>query len=285
MKKNLAGHISTLMLVPALIALAQANAVQAQGYFFSGSVGGPSGFGNGYQEIPFADLDSHGNGGSLYIGTSVTLAFGAISGSLVYNPAASTMQMIGAVSVASSTINGVFSTSFTDTQMINGVAVPASVSLNYTIGNINNGLLSFDTGAVKANNNGHPTSWTLPVRIPVSGTYSFVTGGQTLSGAFNYTLTLNTLFNLQSATSSSMSFSEDTVPDSTSLDISLGQVNASNGGKVNLHAKDPSDGTTYQSWHVDNGQAIVPEPSTYALLGCGMVTIALAIRKRSRGNT
>jgi hypothetical protein len=267
-----------------LIGFASPGTMRAQTYYFSAPVIAAQGKGNGYQEIPFADggnpnsgpFNNNGNGGGKYPGFSSDLSFGTVNGTLVYNPAASTMRLLGNVAISYDT----FGSSFNDNQMVKGSLVPAQVGVNYSVGNVNNGVLSFDSGVVQPMN-GSTARWQMNMQLPISGNYSFTSGGQTYNGAFNYTLNLGTTLSLQSASSGSLNFSQDTVPDAESLAISLAQVDAGNGSQMNLFATDPSDGQTYVSWHVDNITAEAPEPGSFAIAGLGLLLVMVWRRRYS----
>lgn len=277
------------MMMPLLLGLTHPAITFGQTYYFGAPVAGFQGSGSGYQEIPFADSGNPNfgpfgsNGGGMYPGFGSTLSFGTANGILVYNQAAGTMRLSGDVTLGS----GSYSSTFSDNQTINGNLVPATVSVNYTIGNQQNGLLAFDTGVIQ-HASGDNNAWSLTLQVPVSGTYSLATGGQTYNGTFSYTLNLATTLKLQSFSAKSLTFSQDTLPDSESLSVALAKVTAENGVVMNLDAKDPSDGQTYVSWHLDNiiaqvSTSPVPEPSTLALLGCGLLGVGL-LGRRGRSN-
>jgi hypothetical protein len=258
-----------------LIGFASLGTVRAQTYYYSTPVLGSRDSGSGYQEIPFADTGHAGDPGRLFSGLTSTLSFGTVNGTLAYNPVASTMHLSGNVSISYDT----FSSSFNDNQMVGGSLVPAQVSVSYSIGNVNNGVLSFDSGVVQ-HQFGSTTQWGINLQLPISGNYSFATGGQTYNGVFSYTLNLPTILNLQSVSSSSLNFSQDTSTGGESLIVPLAQVSADNGAQLNLTARDPSDGDTFISWHQDNVTAEVPEPGSMAIVGLGLL-LAVVCRRPS----
>ena len=117
--------------------------------------------------------------------------------------------------------------------------------------------------------------------MPVSGSYSIVTGGQTYTEFF-YSLGIPIFVNTVNTTDTSLTIYEDTVQDGNdTFGGTLPDFVASNGMEVGFGTKDPSDGATYYGWKMDNLIATVPEPSTFAVLGFGLEGCALFRRRKT----
>ena len=263
------------MVVIALLEFAALDTCLCQTYYFTGS--GHS----GNEEIPFADPgnpnyggSANGNGGGKFPGTSGDVDFGPLNGTLIYDPVTNTLELLGNVGISGWNGSGFFS----DNQTINGVLVPATVSVNYTVGNVDEGIFAFDTGAVPLNPAGPTSSFDVP--LPVSGSYSLVTGGETYSGTYSYTLNISTTVHYSVINSNSVDFSMDTVGGDL-LVVPLAQITADNGVQVDLTAEDPSDGDTYQEWHVDNVVAVVPEPDASEMLLLAFSALGLSVCRAS----
>jgi hypothetical protein len=269
------------MVVIAFLEFATLDTCLCQTYYFTGGVGSGAG-GSGYQEIPFADPGNpnyggsgNGNGGGKFPGSSGNVDFGPLNGRLIHDPVANTLELLGNVGISGWNGSGFFS----DNQTINGVLVPATVSVNYTVGNVDDAAFSFDTGAVPFNPAGPAYSFDVP--LPISGSYSLVTGGETYSGSYSYTLDISTAVHYSVINSNCVDFSMDTVGGfGEDLYVPLAQITADNGIQVDLTAEDPSDGVTYREWHVDNVVAVVPEPSASEMLLLAFSGLGLYVWRR-----
>ncbi|HUA65245.1 MAG TPA: hypothetical protein VME24_05315, partial [Alphaproteobacteria bacterium] len=200
-------------------------------------------------------------------GTSGSVEFGPLNGTLIYDPVANTLELLGSVGISGWNGSG----SFNDNQTINGVLVPATVSVNYTVGNVDDGVFSFDTGAEPGNE--------FDVPLPISGSYSLVTGGQTYSGTYSYTLNISTDVHYSVINSNSVDFSMDSLSGEL-LVVPLAQITADNGVQVDLTAEDPSDGATYVEWHADNVVAVVSESSASEMLLLAFSGMGLYVCRR-----
>lgn len=261
---NLRKKLPVIMMVCALFGAHPGTLFAQSSFYFSAPL-------NGYQEIPFTD--EAGNApGDIGPGNQNDANFGTVNGTVLYNPSASTVEMQGNVA-----LNYSSSLTFSDPHSNNGNNTPASVSINYTVGNVNNGVLSFDTGPVNVGDG-------MSVPIPVSGTYALTTGGQTYNGAFSYTLMLNTSFQIQSVNESSMTFTMDDLLSHGGghMRNPLADVNAANGVEMALYAEDHSDGVSYYNWQMNNVTALAPEPGTLTLLSVGAAGLLMSLRRRTK---
>ena len=174
--------------------------------------------------------------------------------------------------------------SFNDNQSVNGSPVTATVTVNSGVANVNNGTISFDSGVIQ-HSGGANNQWEISMQVPISGTYSLATGGQTYNGSFQETLYLPTYLDLQSSSSSSLTFNQNNVNGTETGGATLAQVTAANGAKLTLSSLDPSDGQTYGSWQLNNVNATAPEPKDWVLFTCGLFAVLLARRRfRSRNS-
>jgi hypothetical protein len=253
-----------------LFLLASPVTLRAQSYYFSAAV-------NGYQEVPFGDPNNPNSGpfGGRYPGFNWDVQFGTLNGTLIYNSAEGTMEMMGTLGINPVSYNG----SFKDNQNVNGSYVTASVTVNSGVANPNNGTMSFDSGVV-SHMNGQNNQWEISMQVPITGTYSLATGGQTYNGSFTETLTLPTYLNMQSVDANSLTFSQNNASGTESGGATLAQVTADNGVKLTLASIDPSDGQTYATWQLNNVNATAPEPGTTILLIVGLVGLGISNRRR-----
>ena len=263
------------------ICVAVTEELRAQTYYFSAPVAGDSsGNGSGQQALDYSDPQNTANGYVPYPVGSENVTFGTVTGSLTYNSVADTLRFAGSVTANNSASTVVFS----DNQKVNGVQTPATITVNYAVGNLGN--IAFDSGTVGAVSflgTPIPNEFELNVPLNVSGTYSLASGGQVHDGTFGYTVYLPLLVEIGQVTADSLTFTEDS-DNSSPSDVGsyeLGQWNADDGVQMTLNTVS-SDTSTYFSWHVDGDTGVVPEPTTIVILGCGLFGLALLRRRATR---
>jgi hypothetical protein len=169
------------------MAFAMTGSSQIQIYQFSESI-------TGSLTMSVQDVDSNAPSGSA---GSFLLNFNTLSETIYLDPEGETLRQVGTISVTPSAPN----IQFEETQTISGpppvfpnpppppTNVLGSVTVNLALSGGN--LLSFDTGIQPITWNGSAytvESGLTSAAFPVSGSYSLVTGGQTYTGEFSYTL-------------------------------------------------------------------------------------------------
>jgi PEP-CTERM motif len=201
---------------------------------------------------------------------------GALSDTVVINPTAYTIEESGSIYLAPMEN----SLSVTETQSITSViqdfpnppmTVTTPVTGNWTITmSLSGGAYSFDTGVQPLSWNGSEYTFNgdTTVQIPISISYSLVTGGQTYSGTginadLNFPLALNDELDVAN------------YPGSISLNP--------NSSFYNLPY---ISGPTVTSFTASDGfrtdlVASVPEPTTWALLGTALLTAKFMKRRQS----
>ncbi len=130
--------------------------------------------------------DANGPSGS---SGSISLTFTNLIETVYLDPVAETIRQVGTVSYTRSAPN----ISIQETQSVSQFPnPPVNVSGTVTVTiDLSGGKLSFDTGVQPVTWSGTAQGYTFSSRIgniPVTGSYSLVTGGQTYTGTFNYYL-------------------------------------------------------------------------------------------------
>jgi hypothetical protein len=248
--------------------------VHAQIYFVSTPV-------NGYVQLAVEDA-----AGSASACGSGNAGFGILNDTVYLDLKADTIREVGSVS-----LGGSGSFTFDDGRIVDGSNglqfVAANVTLNLNVPN----ALFFDTGV-------QPLVWVPAVHsyeftaalasIPVTGTYSVVTGGQTYNGALNYNLYTGMLLLFQQISTSGYPVFV------TLAGLNGGELQhpgpqlvyftALDGLNIELHAGE-QDGTYSYGWSL-NPFAIeadlIPEPGTLALVALGTCTLTVLHRRRRR---
>jgi hypothetical protein len=142
---------------------------------------------SGYLTMSAADL----NGPTGSSGT-INLNFNSLTETIYLDPVAGTIRQVGAISATPSAPN----IQFQETQSVPGQFPnpPTNVSGIVTVNLApTGGILSFDTGPQSVTWDAALSAYTVDAVIfaqglPMSGSYSIVTGGQTNTGSFSYTL-------------------------------------------------------------------------------------------------
>lgn len=206
---------------------------------------------------------------------------------------AMTVRQVGFVSVQNPTITATFD----DTHSVSGHGVPASLSLSQTLPN---GGFSFDTGP-------QPIVWNASAKqyqldqfagnaylggIPVTGSYALTTGNHTFSGNLNYSISPNsfpppntfTTFTPQGETALVLNGLNGPNSYYSMGPDAVGQEAPPNGFQMQLEAGQ-DDHLDYFGWSSGSATATLtptPEPSTYALLGMGLMGLVCLGRRRIR---
>jgi PEP-CTERM motif len=229
---------------------------------------------------------------------SIGLTFNTLTETIYLDPVAQTIRQVGFVSVSPSAPNIVFN----ESRQVPGQFPnpPQQVSATVTVNlGLTGGGLSFDTGA-------RPVTWNNTVQaytvdstignIPVSGSYSLLTGGQTYTGSFNYYLynylgwagtysQLSTIQYPNSISLSSMVISGGMFCEAVSSS-DVADVTAANGLDMQLSPGSYMWGLVYAEsfgWSSDPVTATlaVPEPSLFPILGLGLCGM-IFLRRRQR---
>ncbi|HEV2435866.1 MAG TPA: PEP-CTERM sorting domain-containing protein [Verrucomicrobiae bacterium] len=155
----------------------------------------------------------------------------------------------------------------------NGPVTLATVTVNDTVGS--GGSVAFDSGIMGSSVGG---SFTLS--IPVNGNYSLDTGGQTYTGTFSYTFDMLVGVQISQMGDGTLTFNEQSSPAEVGLaglwpPIS---VTADNGVQLNLSSAS-QDGAVHSNFEIQ-GTAVVPEPNSLAILGCGVFGFAFWPRRQ-----
>ena len=192
---------------------------------------------------------------------------GTLDETLIYDPAADTLRQVGSLTLNT----GYISSGFSESRM---------VGTNWLTANLSTSL--YLPSYVTFDNSGQNASYEVGCDIPITGSYEVDADGQTLTGQLGYDLGLSTYTTISSVTSTSLTFQM-----SSGHGLADGpwmaSVTASNGLDVNLIGG-ANDRSYYWSWSVGPVTAmVVPEPTTCALVGTGILILCAAVRrKRSR---
>jgi hypothetical protein len=188
-------------------ALAMDSQAQVQVYQFSTPISGYLTMG-AYNWYGVPEGSVNGN----FSGTFMNY-FSNLSETVYLDPVNETLRQVGTITYTPSATNIQFqetqtftitiTNSFPNTDTYTNVNVSGDVTVNLAL---NGGVLSFDTGPIGLESVGDG-DWDINLFarnqiLPCSGSYSLVTGGQTLSGSFSYYLDLETAlgFNVLSTT-------------------------------------------------------------------------------------
>ncbi len=255
-----------------VMALGFLGTAQAQIYFVSTPV-------NGYVQLAVEDA-----AGSASACSSGNAGFGTLNDTVYLDLNADTIREVGSVS-----LGGGGSFSFDDGRIVDGSNglqfVAANVTLNLSVPS----ALSFDTGV-------QPLLWVPAIQgyeftaplgsVPVTGTYSVVTGGSTYTGLLNYNLYTGMLLLFQQiSTSGYPAFVTLAGLNGGELQHPGPQLvyfTALDGLNVELQAGE-QDGTYSYGWNLNPFEIeadLVPEPGTVALVALGTCTLTALHRRR-----
>lgn len=241
MKKSALFQIVAAILVNCILAVT----ADSQTYHFTAPISGFSGIA--------LSFGSGGGGGS-------SMTFGTLDETLFYDPVANTLRQVGTVSIDESH----FSFGINDGGFYGGSYGNADLTVT------GGGTIAFDTGTL-----GHsgPSSWLWDLKIPVTGTVSFHYYGYQASLAnpvivdnapisYSYALRLTT--GILAATPESLTVSEQQF---------LGALKGSGVfGFPDILFDGAGDNTYHYAWQLPATTAtVVPESSSLAILGCGLL--------------
>jgi hypothetical protein len=256
------------------MALGFRGTAHAQKYFVSTPV-------NGYVQL--AVEDAAGSGSACGSGNA---GFGILNDTVYLNLNADTIREVGSVS-----LGGGGNFTFDDGRIVNGSNglqfVAANVTLSLSVPN----ALSFDTGV-------QPLVWVPAIQsyvftaplgsVPVTGTYSVVTGGQTYNGALNYNLYTGMLLLFQQVSTSGypafVTLAGFNGGELQHPGPQLVYFTALDGLNFELQAGE-QDGTYSYGWNLNPMEIqadLIPEPSTVALVALGTCTLTALHRRRRR---
>jgi hypothetical protein len=230
----------------------------------------------GYCEVDMEDAAGGGDP-SMAPWTGKHLNFGTLNETLYYDPVADTLEEVGSVSVSNSEVE----LAFADAEYISSgttqLFVTGQVSVGLTIGTI-----AFDDTSGGTNND------IVGLNIPITGSYTFTTGGDEYTGPLNYSLYVPLYTTVSSVTSTSLTFSaSEPGPFGAGNASYLTNFTASNGFRVALRPT-ANDDTYYYDVSVGPVTAeLVPEPSSFLLVAlgaAGLTYLRLCGRSR-RGST
>ena len=217
------------------------------------------------------------------VGSASWINLNTITEAVYYDPIAQTIRQVGSVSLNSPSD---VTLSFNDVQVVDGNPQSAAVTVDFSLPSV----LSFDSGVQPING---ANIQFVPPSIPLTGSYSILAGGQTLTGSFGYSLDFQTsLTEISDATQTSLMISQS--PSFYSFyapDIARG-VTAANGMVFNV-VGGISDGTYSSSWSLSPVTATVtplicvPEPRSSQLFCLGLIALgglgAFRCRTQGRG--
>jgi hypothetical protein len=235
---------------------------------------------NGYVQLAVEDA-----AGTTSAYGSGSAGFGTLSDTVYLDLNADTIREVGSVS-----LGGNCGFTFNDGRIVAGSNGLQSVDANVTVNLTVPSVLSFDTGV-------QPLLWVPAIQsyeftatlgsVPVTGTYSVVTGGQTYTGSLSYNLFTGMLLLFQQvSTSSYPAFITLTGLHGGELQHPGPQLvyfTALNGLNIELQAGE-QDGTYGYGWNLKPMEIeaeLIPEPSSLALLALGACTLT-ALHRRGR---
>jgi hypothetical protein len=198
-------------------------------------------------------------------GTGFHATFGTLNDTLYYNPVANTLQQVGSVPVNP----GAADLGFADNRPGN---LTGHVNVSLTLGSI-----SFDS-TLTGNGGGGVEYFGIFLQIPVTGSYTFTTGGLEYTGPVNYTLNMPVVTEISSVTLTSLTFSQMQF-ESGEIGPYVASVTASNGFGISLYAG-ADDGTYDVSWATGPIVIEVPEPGGSSLLVLGATGLVFLLMRR-----
>lgn len=228
----------------------QAVTADCQTYHFSAPI-------SGWSEIDLSFGAGSTGGRNMY--------FGTLDENLYYDPVANTLRQVGTVSINQSNFSFGFS----------GASGYGTANLNV----LGDGTIAFDTGTLPA---WGPTSWFWSLPVPVNGTVSYnyhpndPGQNQLYEGPIAYSFPLELYTKILSAGPEALTISQVDRNEGTGLAAMNAQRFFVGGTQLFTCT---SDGAYHYSWQLPATTAtVVPESSTLAMLGCGL--LGLAFRRR-----
>ena len=255
-------------LVLALSAVLSQLALPAQGqtYSFSAPVTGSC-------DLDVMDYSDFSSGQFAHATSQISL--NTLTETMYYDPVNQTLRQVGSVS-----LNGPANVSLS---FVANAMSPQTGTASVTVDFSFPAVLSFDTTCQSLS--GANNEFILaPPTIPVTGIYSILAGGQTLTGSFDYSLYFPSLVtDVSDLTPTALAISQTPIGPTgfPAPDIARG-ITADNGMQFNL-VGGVSDGTYRSSWSL-NPAAVntIPEPEVWQIFSLGLFVLGLgACRAKS----